>query len=90
MGRKRGHGEGTIYQRADGRWMARVMTGKDPETGKPIRETVYGATRGECQEKLDKLRDRVGKGIVRPPWGCRWCRPAWPRPSACPAPSVRR
>jgi len=42
----RGHGEGTISQRKDGRWQAQISM----EGGK--RKTYYGKTKKEVQEKL--------------------------------------
>src|SRR5215213_8466424 len=50
--KRRGHGEGSIKQRADGLWEARVsLTG-----GK--RRSFYGKTRREAQDKLrSALRD---------------------------------
>jgi len=35
MTKKRGNNEGSITRRPDGRWMAQVTIGRDPETGKP-------------------------------------------------------
>ena len=43
---RRGHGEGSIYQRKDGRWTA-AITLEDHK-----RKTFYGRTRKEVQEKL--------------------------------------
>ena len=43
---RRGHGEGTIYQRKDGRWTA-VITLENHK-----RKTFYGKTRKEVQQKL--------------------------------------
>src|SRR5215472_2949640 len=43
---RRGHGEGSIYLRKDGRWAASISLG-----GRE-RKTVYGKTRKEVQEKL--------------------------------------
>lgn len=45
---KRGHGEGSIYQRKDGRWAASITL----EGGTRKRKTFYGKTRKEVQEKL--------------------------------------
>lgn len=45
---KRGHGEGSIYQRSDGRWAASITL----EGGNRKRKTFYGKTRKEVQEKL--------------------------------------
>lgn len=42
---RRGHGEGNLYRRADGRWEARASLG-----GR--RKSFYGRTRKEAQEKL--------------------------------------
>ena len=49
MGR-RGHGEGTIYQRKDGRWAASITL----ENHK--RKTFYGKTKKEALEQLKKAR----------------------------------
>lgn len=47
---RRGHGEGSIYRRADGRWAAAVDLGWSG--GKRRRKFLYGATRREVAEKL--------------------------------------
>ena len=55
MGRKRrGNGEGSIYQRADGTWCATYNAGYD-ERGRRRRRTIFGKTRQSVQEKLRKL-----------------------------------
>jgi integrase len=60
MGRHRGHGEGTIYQRADGRWCAQLSL--DGGT----RKTLYGKTRQEVARRLvEATRDR-DKGLPIP------------------------
>ena len=46
MAKQRGHGEGSIYQRKDGRWVASITL----ENRK--RKYFYGETRKEVQEKL--------------------------------------
>jgi integrase len=53
--RRRGKGEGTIYQRPDGTWTAQVFVGYDPLTGKPKRKTIYGKERKEVANKLKKI-----------------------------------
>ncbi|GAC1656448.1 MAG: site-specific integrase [Ktedonobacteraceae bacterium] len=52
-GRRRGHNEGSIYQRKDGRWAASIsLEGRK-------RKTFYGKTRKEVQEQLKvALRDQ--------------------------------
>src|SRR5205823_3266891 len=57
MPRRRGHGEGSIYQRSDGRWCASISIGT--VKGTPKRKTIYGRTRKEVSEKLKvALRDQ--------------------------------
>ena len=52
MAKKRVNGEGTIGKRKDGRWEARYVAGRDPETGKQIRKSILGKTQAEVREKL--------------------------------------
>lgn len=53
---RRGKGDGSISQRADGRWMARVDLGW--KNGRRDRKYFYGATRAEVRDRLTKaLRD---------------------------------
>ncbi|MGA3155230.1 MAG: tyrosine-type recombinase/integrase [Streptosporangiaceae bacterium] len=61
MARKRANGEGTIYQRRDGRWegAAYVLT----STGASARVRVYAATRDEARRKLTKLIEQSDQGI---------------------------
>jgi integrase len=60
--RKRGHGEGSIYQRPDGRWVGTIRLGYKPD-GRPDRPKVYGRTRGEVQKGLRELRRRQEEGL---------------------------
>jgi integrase len=60
MGR-RGHGEGTIYQRADGKWTASISLGY--ADGKRKRKQVYGKTRREVAEKLTAVQHDVQQGL---------------------------
>jgi integrase len=48
--RRRGHGEGSIYRRADGRWAAMVDLGW--HAGKRRRKFRYGQTRAQVAKKL--------------------------------------
>jgi integrase len=50
MGRQRANGEGTVYQRKDGRWEAAGYV--TTTTGGSKRVRVYGATRKEAMDKL--------------------------------------
>ncbi len=51
---KRANGEGTVFQRPDGRWVAKISLGKDAD-GKRSRKTVYGKTQKEAMNKRDAL-----------------------------------
>lgn len=55
-------GAGTIRQRPDGRWEARVTIGTDPGTGKPIRKSYYGKTQKEVREKMQRTAVAVTDG----------------------------
>lgn len=59
MGKRRGHGEGAIYQReSDGLWCTSVDLGVI--NGKRKRKVIYGKTRKEVAEKLKALhRDQL-------------------------------
>src|SRR4051794_24918475 len=61
-GKRRGHNEGTITQRADGRWEARLSLGY--EGGKAKRKCFYGKTRKEVQEALTKALRDVQQGLL--------------------------
>ena len=55
---KRANGEGTIYQRKDGRWAGAVTIGYD-ENGKQIKKTVYGRNQTEVAKKLSDISGRL-------------------------------
>ncbi len=59
--RRRGHGEGSISQRADGRWMGRVDLGY--QGGKRKVKTIYGKTRKEVADKLRILIQQQRQGV---------------------------
>jgi len=61
MARKRNAGEGSIFQRSDGRWCAQLDLGW--EGGKRRRKYVYGATAAEVQEQLLKARADIAAGL---------------------------
>ena len=56
--RVRGHGEGTISRRKDGRWEVRYQVGVDGH-GKRIRRTAYARTKREALRKLDDMRAQL-------------------------------
>jgi integrase len=57
MSKRRGPGEGSIFKRADGRWVGQLDLGYvDTPRGRRRRSrTVYGPTRGDVAERLTKL-----------------------------------
>jgi hypothetical protein len=60
-GRKRANGEGTIVQRKDGRYEAKVFVPTTAGTVKRL--SVYGKTREECHAKYVKLKAQADDGI---------------------------
>ena len=64
MAKRRGRGEGSITQRGDGRWMARVDLGWD-DGGRKYK-AVYGKTRREVAGKLTKVLREVQQGTALP------------------------
>jgi integrase len=58
---KRNAGEGSVFQRADGRWCAQLDLGW--ENGKRRRKYVYGATAAEVQDALLKARADLAAGL---------------------------
>lgn len=62
MSKRRGHGEGSIYQRKDGRWAATVDLGW--QDGRRLRKAVYGITRKEVADKLRVLQSQKAAGAV--------------------------
>jgi integrase len=65
MGRKRNAGEGSIFQRSDGRWCAQLDLGW--RGGRRARKYIYGPTAAEVQHALLKARADHAQGIPVPP-----------------------
>ncbi len=61
---RRGHGEGSIYRRKDGRWEGVIRLGW--ENGKQRKKSVYGGTQREVADKLRALRSQVARGLPVP------------------------
>jgi integrase len=64
MSGRRGHHEGSIFQRADGRWAAVVTLGY--EAGKRKRKSFYGQTRQEVQIQLTTALHTQQEGLPIP------------------------
>ena len=67
MGR-RSRGDGSVFfDAARGCWVGSVDIGRDPETGRRRRRKVSAATKGECKDKVDELRqEKKRTGSVAP------------------------
>lgn len=67
MARRRGNGEGSIYQRTttDGRWCGSITLGYDGN-GKRIRKVVTAKTRAEVVTKLRAMQRQVDDGLPIP------------------------
>lgn len=65
----RSNGEGSIRQRKDGRYEARVTTGFDPKTGKPIRRSIYGRTKKEVRQQMTTILHELDSGTYQEPDG---------------------
>lgn len=59
--KRRGHGEGSLYQRDDGSWRAMIDLGW--HDGKRVRRSVSGKARREVVDKLTVLRRRMEAGL---------------------------
>jgi integrase len=64
MSGRRGHGEGSIHKRSDGRWAATIDLGR--ENGKRKRKTVYAATREKVATKLRERQSQLAQGLPLP------------------------
>jgi integrase len=53
---RRGRGEGSLYQRADGLWVGSIVTGYFPESRNARRKVVYGKTKEQARKKLLDLQ----------------------------------
>ena len=64
--RKRDNNEGSIRQRADGRWEGRFILAYEAD-GTPIRRSLYASSRKELQEKLKDVLQKVQNDEYIPP-----------------------
>ena len=59
--KRRGRGEGSVYQRGDGTWTASISLGAGVD-GKRRRRTLYAPTKNELLEKLRKMQHSADRG----------------------------
>jgi integrase len=64
--KRRGRGEGSIYQRADGTWCATYSAGYNAD-GKRIRRTVFGGTKEQVRDKLARVQTSKLDGTLAEP-----------------------
>lgn len=65
--KRRGNGEGSIYQRKDGLWAGSVIIGYSPTTGRPKRKYFYSKTRKEVADKVNKAINELQQGNIIEP-----------------------
>lgn len=66
-GKRRGHGEGSIYRRNDGTWVGAADLGSIG--GKRQRKLVYAKTQAEVRKALRDLQQALEVGAMPPPRG---------------------
>jgi integrase len=64
MKKRRAHGEGTIYRRDDGRWVAMLNVGVI--AGRRRRRAFYGATQAQALAKLNDATHSMRRGVPVP------------------------
>ncbi len=67
MAKRNAQGAGSIRQRKDGTWEARVTVGTNPGTGKPDRRSIYGKTQKEVRQKMTEMINALDKGTYQAP-----------------------
>ncbi len=63
---RRGYGEGSIFQRPDGRWCGVLSAGYDAN-GKRVRRFIYGKTKREAADELSRLQNKKATGTLTAP-----------------------
>lgn len=63
---RRGNGEGSVFERSDGRWAATISVGRS-ENGRLKRRTVYAKTKREVLDKLAQLSHQKTSGTLPEP-----------------------
>lgn len=58
-------GAGSIRQRPDGRWEARITLGTNPATGKPLRKSIYADTQKEVRQRMTEILGAYDRGELQ-------------------------
>jgi len=65
---KRANGEGGItYREKQNRWQGEIIIGRNFETGKPVKKTVYAKTKEECAKKIRDLGYEISRDLYLEP-----------------------
>lgn len=64
---KAAQGAGTIRQRSNGKWEARVVVGVNPGIGKPIRRSIYADTQEEARRQMTAIIRELDRGTYQAP-----------------------
>jgi hypothetical protein len=59
--KRRGRGEGSVFERDDGQWVGSISPGYD-DGGRRKRKTVYAASKGGVLDELGRLRSEARVG----------------------------
>ena len=73
---RRSPGDGSVYQRGDGRWIGAVSLGLD-HNGRRLRRTVSAKTKSEVSRRLRKLQSQLEANTVAVDEDitvAKWCR----------------
>lgn len=62
MAKSRANGEGSIRQRKDGYWEARITIGRNPQNGKQQQRSIYARTQRELIAQMKKFQIDLGSG----------------------------
>jgi integrase len=68
--RRRGAGEGSIYQRPDGKWAGQITVKYDPITGRRERKTVISETQRKVADELARIRHELATDTYIEPAAC--------------------
>lgn len=61
---RRANGEGTVFQRDNGQWVARIESGKFDKNGYPLLKSFTGKTQGAVLARLNDYRHKRDAGLL--------------------------
>lgn len=66
-GKRNASGGGSIRQRPDGQWEARVSVGVSSSKGKPVRRSIYGDTQAAVRKQMTAILRELDRGTYQAP-----------------------